>query len=607
MKFRLALTVLLLLHAFAGFTVENKTAAPNLEFTIAGADQTLANNIKAHLGALPTNVNQRNNFIFSVEKKMPEAFQSLGYYQGEFKTELDQSNELWKLHIIISTGPRTTIEWVKISIEGEAESDPDFDKLLDKVNIKPGMGLNHGSYETLKSKIQSLGLTKGYFNGKFIEQQLRVNRLTQQAQILLHYDSGKRARIGRVSFFGSSLDEQLLNNLVPFKFDSPYSSRAVSKLNQALVKTNYFSSIKVLPLIDEQNQGRIPIKVDLQDKPDHSLELGLGASTDDGPRFTTTWRTPSINEQGHRQQTTLELSQRPKVQSIYTIPLTHANDDLLNFYASYTNNKYGLIQTLNDNGEFDGNTRRQSDLFKIGSSRQYQLDNEWLFSYYIEAAKENYTEDNINYSPFYAYPGLTFSKVYRGDASLDPASGYRQHYRVDYADPFWGSKTRLIRLDVSGKWINTFNRRHRVVLKGEAGINLVNDQEVNQVIPSLRFYAGGDNSIRGFERNELGPSIGRIDPSDGTVYREIIGGRYKLVASAEYQYYLNSEWRVAGFVDGGNAFNSHEFDPIVSVGSGIHWISPIGPIKLDLGVGVVGVSERSQRPWRVHLVIGSEL
>ena len=82
----------------------------------------------------------------------------------------------------------------------------------------------------------------------------------------------------------------------------------------------------------------------------------------------------------------------------------------------------------------------------------------------------------------------------------------------------------------------------------------------------------------------------------------VVGGDRLAVVSAEYQYYVTPEWRLTTFVDAGNAFNSRDFDAVVGAGFGVHYVSPVGAIRIDFGNPV---SEESSS-WRVHLNVGAE-
>ena len=89
----------------------------------------------------------------------------------------------------------------------------------------------------------------------------------------------------------------------------------------------------------------------------------------------------------------------------------------------------------------------------------------------------------------------------------------------------------------------------------------------------LLFRAGGDQSVRGYGYRELGVR------ENGA----IVGGKYMLTASAEYQYSLTDKWRLATFIDQGNSFNSLDIPTLkTGVGFGVRWVSPVGPLRLDL-------------------------
>jgi len=121
---------------------------------------------------------------------------------------------------------------------------------------------------------------------------------------------------------------------------------------------------------------------------------------------------------------------------------------------------------------------------------------------------------------------------------------------------------------------------------------------------SHRFFAGGDQSIRGFDYQSQGPTI--TVNSDTQTKELVVGGRYLAVGSLEYQYYFAPAWRAALFTDGGNAFDfreSENFDLLYSVGTGVHWISPIGPVRLDVAYGL----SESDPEVKFHITIGAEL
>ena len=75
-----------------------------------------------------------------------------------------------------------------------------------------------------------------------------------------------------------------------------------------------------------------------------------------------------------------------------------------------------------------------------------------------------------------------------------------------------------------------------------------------------------------------------------------------IASSVEYQYSFAEQWRAATFIDNGNAFNSLSDSLKTAVGVGIRWVSPVGPIRLDLAQPL-----NDDKGWRIHFSMGPEL
>ena len=116
--------------------------------------------------------------------------------------------------------------------------------------------------------------------------------------------------------------------------------------------------------------------------------------------------------------------------------------------------------------------------------------------------------------------------------------------------------------------------------------------------PSLRFYAGGDGSIRGYEWREVGPRV-IAEGRDGFA----LGARHVLTASAEYEHYFGGgPWGIAAFVDTGSAYDASP-DLRTGVGVGLRWQTPVGPLRLDIARGL----DDPDSPFTLHLNIGTNL
>ena len=585
-----------------------------LTVSISGVKSPLKKNIISHLGQAPQNEIQRRAYLFGVEDNTTDALESMGYYRAQIEVNvIETETGPWQLNIKVEPGEPVILQWIDIGFDDEMLEDRTFMRWLDGLIIKPGDALHHGVYEEIKSQLVTLALARGYFDGKITHSEIVINRDNNTAQINLHFQSGQRYHLGDVAFEGHTLNDDILQALVPFKLDTPYATSDLGTLNRNLIDTGYFSNIKVLPQIDQIKDGNVPVLVELTPRASHSLEIGagvdIGNSSDNGvePRIRLTWRTPQVNRFGHKQETTAEWApDRPKLLTTYTIPLTHPLDDQLKIRVGLLRDEYGVTQEYNpDDRKFVNTGQLESEKYQIGIIRQRRTENNWLLGYSFEAIKEFYNQLDTDYMPNFYLFGLTMSNTVRGDNTLDPKSGFRQTYSVEYADPHLGSAIQLARLQAKLKWIDTFYDKHRFVARLDIGANIADKEDIPFISPSLRYFAGGDQSIRGYRYQELGPYIDYTN-TEGGISRQVVGGRYLLVGSLEYQYYLTPTWRLATFIDGGNAFDTDQFESVVSVGGGVHWISPIGPIKFDLGFGLKE-TETVDRSFRFHLTMGTEL
>ena len=124
-----------------------------------------------------------------------------------------------------------------------------------------------------------------------------------------------------------------------------------------------------------------------------------------------------------------------------------------------------------------------------------------------------------------------------------PHSGYSLLYGLRLAAESVLSDTSFAQARAEAKWLQQVGEDGRVILRGALGGMVVDDFDA--LPPELRFFAGGDRSIRGFDYQQIG---------DVNAAGEVIGGEYQAVASAEYEHYFLPKWGAAVFVDAGDAF-----------------------------------------------------
>jgi len=598
--------------SFIFFIFSHTVYASNLVVKLNGQlPPAIKQNILSHLGKLPDNELERSAFVYSAKDNTNRALQALGYYHADIIANLDtgetgpndqafaQANKVaWQLNLTLTLNTATFIDKVVIAIDGAANEDPAFQALLKKHQITKGQVLHHGKYDDLKADLLSLGLQRGYFGGELTESNITIKDQYRYADITLRYKSGPRYQFGEVTFNDFELEPALLASLIPFHKNEFYSTATFHQLQHQLQSTQYFGSIIALPgdkIKDDINHNyKIPINVSLTAGKSHLFDFGIGYATNTQFRLSAGWRTPLINKYGHFQETKVEYSElNPTGKFIYSIPLSHPSNDLLQFQMNIENEDYADLKT------------------KFFSTKVGWLvsNNNWQRQIYTRYHHEAWSYDlddddpNIDLSDSdqarYIIPGITWSKTTRSGAPLDPSEGFRQTYNVEGAHLAAGSDNSFFRVHGQWNYITTLKPKHRLVTRAELGAIYV-DRDA-ELAPSLRFYAGGDQSIRGFAYQSLGSTVpSSSDPNSKPI---VIGSTRLMVASIEYQYYLNNKWRLALFTDGGSTANKGEYEPVYSFGSGLHYISPVGAVKVDVAYGI----NDDDKNWRIHINLGAEL
>ncbi|SDR97446.1 autotransporter assembly complex protein TamA [Pseudomonas prosekii] len=554
-------------------------AQSELAVRIKPSNDELKANIEGYIGSLGDRDEEALlRFSRGAEEQARKAAQALGYYQPQIDSEV-KGGKNPRLTLNIDPGEPIHLRNVTVRIDGPAGALKSFRKPPPEL-LKPGAVLNHGHYEDAKRLIQNQASRFGFFSGRFTSQKLLVDPRAGVADVELIYDSGPRYALGKVTFEGDTpFDEDLLQRMVPFKEGAPYDSELIAELNQALQSSGYFEGVRVDAAPTASKDDVIPVAVKLDTRKPRTMGLGLGYSTDVGPRIKANWTRHWVNPQGHSYGWEAELSApRQNVGVFYDIPLDPPLTDKLRWAAGYQYEEIADTDSL-------------SKLLTLGPEWHSKLPSGWQRVISLKWQREEYTLGDDSGLSTLLMPGVSYSYL-KSDNRIDPHNGYRLTFETKVAKEGLGSDTNLLYGTALVKGLTTVFDKHRLLGRVQVGGSATNGYK--SVPPSLRFFAGGDQSVRGYDYQSLSP-----ENSDG----DRIGGRYMIAGSVEYQYSVAEKWRVATFVDQGNSFNTLELPNLkTGVGIGVRWVSPVGPIRLDLAHAL-----DDDGGIRLHFSMGPEL
>lgn len=507
-----------------------------------------------------------------------KALEPFGYYTPTVDVQLLPSPQGAKVTITVTRGVSTKLRRRSVVVEGAASDDARIQKAI--AAFKPSIGKRfvHSTYGRSKAHIESELAAHGYFDAELVKARVEVTRADSAADVDLQWQSGRRYRFGPLYVDGSHIDARVLARAVGEHTGEPYDVDVLLGVHQRLTDLDYFGLIDIQPQIEMADGDQVPVTVDLSPSRRTIYSAGLSYGTDSGAGFLLGLDRRWVNARGHKWSNRLQWSQvNPRFDSAYRIPAYRWFDGWYFVGLGYREESTDSVENR---------------ISEAVAGRDGRFG-EWTLGVSLHALRERYLRARSlgDYATaLLVYPALQASLA-RYDDALYARQGYSVSGEVRVGSDAFGSDFSFAQLLGSARWVRGWGEQGRVIARGQFGRTFGGN--IQGLPTSLRFYAGGDRSVRGYAYQEISPQDAAGDP---------IGGRNLLVGSLEYEHMFDEQWGMASFVDAGNAFNEVSEGLRVGVGLGLRWRSPIGPVRLDLGHGL----DDPQRGWQLHLGIGPE-
>ena len=547
------------------------------DMQLVGVDGALAANVLAYLtldqescDAPAWRVQQQ---YIAAPGRIQAALEALGYYAASVKSELTTDADCWHATFTIDPGEPVKIRNLDVRAQGDAV----FAVAVAQSNLREGAVLDQGAYETLKRRWSALAVERGYRDAKIVESRIDVYPDEHAADVTLHFEAGERYRFGEVTFDQSVLTDRLVRAYLPFKAGDPYDNRLLTTLYIALTDSGYFDTIDIRQGEPSRETREVPIHIVLTPAKRRLVTYGVGFSTDTGPRLRFGRNNRRFNDRGHQFGVNAQLSPViSEVTASYRFPHGDPRTEWINFDV-------GLKKEDTDTSK--------SDSLEFSARRIVERPRDWTRTQKLSLLIEDFDVADQAGRSNLLMSGVAWTRT-RADNALRPHQGYRLDFEVRGTSDAVGSDTSFLQTIAQGKWIWSLPSMGRVLVRGRVGATAVDT--FADLPPSVRFFAGGDTSVRGYDFESLGP-----EDENG----KVIGGSSVVVASFEYEHPLYERWSLALFVDSGNAFEGSNFTAKTGAGLGGRWQSPLGPIRID----VAHPFDDPNTDWRLHISLGPDL
>jgi len=468
------------------FAIQLNVSLPNL-------DPKLQKILKTSLPII-TKTKKRNLSSAEIERlhnKSPETVQTIlathGYYAPTIQSELIKQNQKhWTAIYTISPGKPILLKKVSIYVSGEGSQEPslrDFDTKPDLPLNKP---LNHKAYEQVKQNLLEKSLAAGFLNSHFTMSEVRIDRKNYTAEIQLNLNTDKQFYIAEILFMGTHYPEDFLRRFIPFQENEKYTTQKILALQKALADSRLFSQIQIdpKPNLEDETDDLVPIVISLKARPKNQYTLSLGAGTDTGLRTALAWTRKRAKHPGHEIQTALALSKKRKQLGLnYKILGLNPTRDQIDLFARLKEDRIrDKFSRASEVGLSRNSGYRKFDfLWKL-----YHLEETYQLSREEPKKRSHFVIPNVK---------VIWKSIYLQRNEI-PYSARKLTLDLKGGLGTLLSSTNFATAQLEGTTIHPLGEKNRLILKGTLGATRA--QVFDKVPISMRFFAGGDQSIRGF-------------------------------------------------------------------------------------------------------------
>ncbi len=517
-----------------------------------------------------------------------------GYFDADVKiAQSSGANGLPRLVLTVVPGPRIAVKSVSIAASTPlaprlATRDEPWTDRLEKLRqtwtLKPGQPFRQPAWASAKNNALGELRADGYPTATWTETHATIDAGAGTAALDLTVEGGPLYRLGPIRVEGTSrYDEAVVRRLATFFGGEAYTEKTLLDYQERLTKVGLFEGASV-ELDASGPPDAAPVVVKVKEMSHHQATFGIGYSADTGPRVSLEHYDRQLFGQEWTSHSTITYG--PELKSIGSELNSYPRENM------WRNLMAGNLEKL-----LAADETRDSWTARIGRS---QDTNAFDRLYYLEASHAKVSSAplvndadavSLNYNWLRRDLDNILAPTEGTALTLQGGAGYGHgtETRSDLPGqtassrgPFVRAYARLSGYQPVGSWFaNARVEAGQVFVKSAIGVP-----------DPVLFRAGGGDSVRGYDYRTLGPLV------NGAV----TSGRVLLTGSVEMEHSLTERLPPllgAVFVDAGNAADRwQEIRPVFGYGVGLHYRSPVGPLRVDLAYG------QKERQVKLHVSIG---
>ncbi|MEA3491143.1 MAG: BamA/TamA family outer membrane protein [Campylobacterota bacterium] len=492
---------------------------------------------------------------------------SEGYYDATYTIKITKTD------VIVTIKEDKPVRVNDINIT----SDYDIQKL---VTFEKDEIFTAEKFISIKSKIVKEMMKNGYCSYS-LDSKAYVDLDTYRVDLKYLLKKGGVCTFGKVTIKGlDTIKEKVVISRVRAREGSRFNTEHIQQSYDALYALNSFDYVAVK--YDRKFYNVVPIDIVASEisKPWYFM-AGVKYDTNVGAGVQTEIIRKNFMGGAKKLRVQLQYSQIEQLAEVMLF--TPAMFGISGYYLDLAT-KIGY-----SNLEYTGFMEKKgyAEAFLTYTNEVLELDAGFAIENIDISLLEDYDEGKLTQAVepgtfFLAYPFLRFT-LDRRDSKLNPKYGYYLSGMMEYGLPYDGEANEYIKYEIEGRGVYTL---HNLTMAAVAKVGILDEIE-NHVPESKRFFGGGAYSNRAYGYKRMGVIF------SPTRYG-IEGASTMANLSLEVDYPIWGDIYGAVFNDNTMlTINSYDFtgDIISSAGVGIRYVTPIGPIKIDVGMNVRDISQ----------------
>lgn len=488
----------------------------------------------------------------------------------------------------------------------------DDDEMMKLAKVKPGDVHNKGQVAKDVQALQKDYQSSGYVDA-VVTPQVTLNRDTKTTRVVYNLSEGDLKYIREIRITGNNVTkDEIVRRQMLLIPGERYDGAAVEESKQRLESTRFFDSVRVTlddPMGKEADSLFSDMLVDVDEGKTGTFNFGGGFSTEDGVggfgelRLTnfdiTNW--PTFSGGGQQLRLRLNASQR---RNQYSISFTEP--EFLGYPVMMGVDLFNESYHVRGGQDYNENTKGGQLRFGKNLSPYVQTSLGLLYEDVEISGLPWYSNREIREQEGSSTTIALRPQIERNtlDNKYDATKGSWHILALELAG--LGGDNHFVKLEQDSTWYFPIQDGQKWVLSLRARNGIMGAYDGTDKVPLQdRFYAGGTNTVRGYENRGIGPKVPRyLFWGDDFA----IGGNMRMIYNFEAKYKITKDLRVYGFVDAGSVWEDvGDFDPSdfrYSAGVGLGFNVPmLGPIRVDYGFPL-NPDDSQSSSGRLHLATG---